>query len=95
MVPEEENRQPSFTGPAARAGLLGSSKDARVDDTTIKVGGDIIVSVDGRPVVTFDDLLDYISNETEVGQTITLGILRNGELSEVRVTLAPRPTTTG
>jgi len=84
-----------ITGPAARAGLLGSSKDARVDDTTIKVGGDIIVSVDGRPVVTFDDLLDYISNETEVGQTITLGILRNGELSEVRVTLAPRPTTTG
>ncbi len=84
-----------ITGPAARAGLLGSSKDARVDDTTIKVGGDIIVSVDGRPVVTFDDLLDYISNETEVGQTITLGILRNGEFSEVRVTLAPRPTTTG
>ncbi len=80
------------TGPAARAGLLGSSRDARVDDTTIKVGGDIIVSVDGRPVVTFDDLLDYISNETEVGQTITLGILRNGQLSEVRVTLAPRPT---
>ncbi|NPV66631.1 MAG: trypsin-like serine protease [Anaerolineae bacterium] len=82
------------TGPAARAGLLGSSREARVDDTTIRVGGDIIVSVDGHPVVTFDDLLDYISNETEVGQTITLGILRNGELSEVRVTLAPRPTTT-
>ncbi|MBN2470584.1 MAG: trypsin-like peptidase domain-containing protein [Anaerolineae bacterium] len=80
------------TGPAARAGLRGSSIDVTVDDISLQVGGDIIVSVDGRPVNVFDDLLSYITNEAEVGQTITLGILRDGRVHDVDVTLAARPT---
>ncbi|GAB4574657.1 MAG: trypsin-like peptidase domain-containing protein [Anaerolineae bacterium] len=80
------------SSPAARAGLLGSSVQAEVDGQTITVGGDIITGIDDQPVETFDDLLDYISNRAQVGQQVTLRVLRNGVEREVTVTLAARPT---
>ncbi|MBN2471359.1 MAG: trypsin-like peptidase domain-containing protein [Anaerolineae bacterium] len=79
-------------GPAARAGLLGSSMEAEVDGSTLLVGGDIIIAVDDRPVNVFEDLLDYVSNRAQVGQEITLRVLRNGVERDVPVTLAARPT---
>ncbi len=80
------------SSPAARAGLLGSSIEAEVEGGTLTVGGDIIIRIDDRPVVTFDDLLDYITNDVQVGQEVTLRILRNGTERDVPVTLAARPT---
>ena len=62
-----------------------------VSSGTLLVGGDIIIAVDDRPVVVFDDLLDYISNRAQVGQEITLRVLRNGQERDVTVTLAARP----
>lgn len=81
----------SADSPADRAGLRGSDREIEVDGRTLRVGGDVIVSVDGRPINTFDDLLSFIADDAEVGQTVTLGILRNGEQIEVEVTLAARP----
>ena len=39
----------------------------------------------------FDDLLGYIVQETTVGQTVTLTILRDGQQQTVNVTLGQRP----
>ena len=41
--------------------------------------------------VDFDDLLTYLVQETEVGQRITLTIVRDGETINVPVTLGERP----
>jgi putative serine protease PepD len=68
-------------GPAATAGLRGGNSP------------DVIVSVDGRPITEFDDLLGYIVQYTTVGQTIELEIIRNGALQTVDLTLGARPTT--
>jgi serine protease Do len=80
--------------PASRANLRGSSTDVTIQEQTTQVGGDVIVSVNGNPINNFDDLLNFITNDASVGQTITLGILRGGETINVDVTLAARPTST-
>jgi 2-alkenal reductase len=54
-------------------------------------GGDLIVGVDGQPVFEFTDLISYLIFETEVGQTIDLSIIRNGETITVPLTLTERP----
>lgn len=79
-------------GPAAQAGLRGATRQANIDGLTIAIGGDIITSVDGKTVDQFDDLLGYIVQHTQVGQTVTLGILRDGQAQTVQLTLAARPS---
>jgi 2-alkenal reductase len=78
-------------GPADQAGLKGSSQNTTVDGLPTVIGGDVIVSVDGQPVKQFDDLLSYLFRHTAVGQQVTLGVLRNGQNTNVTVTLAARP----
>ena len=79
-------------GPAAQAGLRGATRQANVDGLTLPIGGDVITSVDGRPVDEFDDLLGYIVQHTQVGQTIGLSILRDGQPMTLNLTLAARPS---
>lgn len=78
--------------PAEKAGLRGSDRQVEIDSQTARVGGDVIVAVDGEPVQDFDDLIAYLARHTEVGQTITLTVLRSGHETETDVTLAARPT---
>ena len=66
--------------PAANAGLRGGNTP------------DIITGVDDRPITAFDDLLGYLVQQTVVGQTIELQILRNGQPQAVSVTLLARPS---
>lgn len=54
-------------------------------------GGDLIVSIDGREVKDFSDLISYLTFETVVGQTIELQIIRDGEQTTVPITLTERP----
>lgn len=51
--------------------------------------GDTIVSVDGKPVKTGDELVADISAR-KPGSTATLGIIRNGKHMDIQVTIADR-----
>ena len=77
--------------PAEKAGLRGSDKETTINGQSVKVGGDVIIAIDGQPVKTFDDLVAYLVSSTEVDQTVTLTILRDGQQQDVKVTLAARP----
>jgi S1-C subfamily serine protease len=72
--------------PAARAGVRGGSSTATVDGETLTVGGDIIVSIDGRAVVQFSTLAETIAGK-QPGDRVTLGIIRGGTRMQVPVTL--------
>jgi S1-C subfamily serine protease len=72
--------------PAAKAGLQGGSASATVDGETLTVGGDIIVSIDGRAVKQFSDLAETIAG-LQPGDRVTLGIIRGGTRMLVPVTL--------
>jgi serine protease Do len=77
--------------PAAQAGLQPSNTDVTINGVTTQVGGDVIVAINGQPIQSFDDLVSYLANNTTVGQTITLTILRGGNQQTASLTLAARP----
>lgn len=78
--------------PADDAGLRGGTREIVFDnglDTTI--GGDVIIAIDDRAIQTFDDLISFLSGRGEVGQTVSLTIIRDGKEQTVDLTLGPRP----
>jgi 2-alkenal reductase len=76
---------------AAQAGLQGGNHEVEVIGTTVNAGGDIIVAIDGTKLRDFDDLIAYLVRETEVGQEVTLTVIRDGEELEIPVMLGERP----
>jgi serine protease Do len=79
-------------GPADEAGLRGGDRDVTVDGQQQRVGGDVIVAIGGQAVETFDDLVAYLFHATDVGQQVTLTVLRDGREQQVDVTLRERPS---
>ncbi len=77
--------------PAAAAGIKASTVQKKLDGETISVGGDVIIAIDKVPVRHFEDLLGYLFTKTEVGQTVTLTVLRDGKQIDVPVILQVRP----
>lgn len=78
-------------GPAAKAGLMASTGQTTIAGQNIPVGGDVITAVNGQPIKSMDDLIAYLNDNTSVGQTVTLTVLRNGKETSVAVTLGTRP----
>ncbi|HEX9797252.1 MAG TPA: trypsin-like peptidase domain-containing protein [Anaerolineales bacterium] len=74
-------------GPAEEAGVLGA---ADCDELGLRPGGDLIVAIDAEPVYEFSDLLSYLVNHTQPGDTVSLTVLRDGEEQNLDVTLAGR-----
>jgi len=79
--------------PAEQAGVRGSNREILLEGEPVRLGGDVVVTIDTRAVKTFDDLLAYLARATEVGQTVALTILRQDKEDTLRVTLSPRPET--
>jgi S1-C subfamily serine protease len=77
--------------PAEVAGLRGGEQPFSIDGNEIEIGGDVITAIDNQAVHRFSDLLAYLAAETEVGQQVTLTIIRDGEERTVKVTLERRP----
>jgi serine protease Do len=79
--------------PADKFGIRGG--DMPVTNITgfeeLRLGGDIIMNVDGQRVNKTDDLLSYIETNKQVGDTVTMTILRDGKLIEVDLVLGSRP----
>jgi len=76
-------------GPADQAGVRAGSRPTPIDG--LLGGGDLIIAIDGREVKTFSEMLGYLVNNTSVGQTVTLTVLRDGGSLEIPVTLGARP----
>lgn len=73
-------------GPAERAGIQDDYLSV-ILTYRISGRGDIITGVDGEPVETMPDLISYV-NALEVGDRVTLNLVRNGHPVEAEVTLA-------
>ena len=93
-IPVEEQKM-IFTpcGPVDKAGLLASTSTATILGQNVRVGGDVIIKINDTIVNSMDDLIAYLSDNTEVGQKVNLTFLRNGKEQSAEVTLAARPAT--
>jgi len=78
-------------GPAERAGVRGGNRRVRVGNTILSIGGDILVSIDGKKVSNLDDLTTYLDTSKRVGDTVKLGLLRNGNPLSIELKLGERP----
>jgi len=76
--------------PAYHAGLSGGSFKVTIAGSDIVGGGDLIISIDGRPIVTIDDLTSMLDAYLP-GQTVSITVLRGGENVVLQAALAARP----
>ncbi len=77
--------------PADEAGLLGGSTEASVQGQPCVTGGDVITAIDGDQVSSMEELAGTIASHSP-GDAVTLTVVRDGETSEVSVTLGEKPT---
>lgn len=77
--------------PADKAGLRGSSQTTIVDGIEYKVGGDIVLSIDGNEVRKIEDVLTHLQREKNIGDKLNLELLRDGKIINVVITLEKRP----
>ena len=75
--------------PADRAGLLGGTEET--DIFNLYSGGDLIIAIDGRFIMTFSDLLSYLIQEKSPGDVVTFTILRGDQEIQLDLTLGKRP----
>ncbi len=73
-------------GPAERAGLRGGTKEAYLGNIPIKLGGDLIVAIDGKPVEDQRDLAQVMNNH-RAGDKVTVTIYRGRRKMDVPITL--------
>ncbi len=78
--------------PAEAAGIRGGDEDATIDGVPVKLGGDVIVSIDNQTVRKIDDILVYLQREKSVGDELQLTILRDGQELNVTAVLGARPS---
>ena len=77
--------------PAAKSGKLQKGTiTSNQRGEIIDSDGDIIVAIDDKEVRKIDDILTYLEREKEVGDTVTLKILKNNQLEDVEIVLGPR-----
>lgn len=71
---------------ADAAGILGGDRRVRLGIYRLVIGGDYIVQVNDRPVVTLADLTSYLLNQRP-GDTVTVTLYRGGKKIQLPVKL--------
>ena len=75
-------------GPADTAGLRAGTQNAQIEGTTIPIGGDIIIAMNGTRIINYDALSSYLEENTAPQNTINITIKREGTAIPFNVTLA-------
>ncbi|MFP4321274.1 MAG: S1C family serine protease [Anaerolineales bacterium] len=78
-------------GPAEAAGLRGSTDTGRINGLGYEIGGDVIIGIDGTPIVGIDELIGYLAENTRPGDDVQVLIIREGAETVIPVTLQTRP----
>ncbi|MGA7621960.1 MAG: trypsin-like peptidase domain-containing protein [Candidatus Acidiferrales bacterium] len=73
-------------GPAAQAGIRGGTKSVLAGLQELRIGGDILIAVDGKAVTSQMDL-NLLLNRSQPGNTVKLTIVRDGKKMDVPVKL--------
>jgi S1-C subfamily serine protease len=81
----------SPSSPAAKAGIRGGDAAATLAGGAVRLGGDVITGIDGKPVKSMDDVINAI-NTKKPGDGVTLEVLRSRSKRTVSVTLTQRPS---
>lgn len=76
--------------PAEKAGLRGGTRPVGIGGRQILVGGDVILSINGNPILGETDITQSLQGKG-VGDIIKLTISRGGAIQDVSLLLEPKP----
>jgi S1-C subfamily serine protease len=77
--------------PLALKGVQGAQQEAILGNQRIFIGGDILTTIDGEEVTSIDSLQILLETKYQVGDTVNVTLLRNGEERTITVELAEEP----
>jgi 2-alkenal reductase len=77
--------------PADDAGIRGGNRTETFRGQPVRLGGDIIVAVDGLFVSDLDELLAYLVDNIAPNDTVILTVVRGNETLEIPVVVGERP----
>ena len=71
--------------------IQGTSNTAVINGVNFDIGGDVIIGVEGLNLESFYELQVYLTRNTRPGDTVTLTIIREGDVIDVDFILGNRP----
>jgi len=71
--------------------LRGGTRTVTISGREVKIGGDVIIEVEGQRVLAFYDVVLYIERNLHPNDQVTFKILRGTETLTVDITLGTRP----
>ncbi|HEY7951323.1 MAG TPA: trypsin-like peptidase domain-containing protein [Solirubrobacterales bacterium] len=78
-------------GPADKAGIEAGETEATIEGAKVRLGGDIIIEIDGESVTSMEEVIDAV-DAAEPGDEMEMTLMReDGEEKTVTVTLGVRP----
>jgi len=80
------------SSPAEKACLKGGTQTAYIDGLQVKIGGDIIIMINGTQIRNGDDLSTYLERNTQPGQKIQITVIRSRQTVDVILELGVRPS---
>jgi serine protease Do len=92
IVPVTDDVKESFNLPDARGALVQYVDPGKPADRAGLQAGDVVVAIDGKPISTNRDLIDYVSY-VPVGSKVNITVIRNGQRRTLTATTAERPLT--
>jgi S1-C subfamily serine protease len=78
-------------GPADKAGIRGGQQVVTIDQQQYLVGGDIIVSLNGKRIVNYDSFAAFLEEHSDPGGSVQVGIIRAGAPMIIQVTVGAQP----
>ncbi len=78
-------------GPCDKAGIKGGNVDRIILGQTVRIGGDLIVGIDGMRVRQLSDISIYTERNKRPGDQVAFTIIRSGQKLSKVVTLGIRP----
>ncbi|MGD9030604.1 MAG: PDZ domain-containing protein, partial [Anaerolineae bacterium] len=70
--------------------VQGGDRVVQFGEFSLPVGGDVLVAIDEQPLRSSRELTLYLDTQTQVGQQVTLTLVRNGEELVLEATLGER-----
>ena len=77
--------------PLAAADIRGAQTQEIIGNQRVYLGGDIVTAVDGQTITQISQLESILESDYQVGDTVTVTILRDGKSIEVPVELVEEP----
>jgi S1-C subfamily serine protease len=72
---------------SANNGLKGGSTQQSILGSNVQIGGDVITAINNQRITNTDDLLSYLEQHTQPGQTVNFTVIRNGQQQTIQVTI--------